>query len=80
MGLHELQIGRKAKIDRIDTDNVDSYRLCELGFLPGEELEVVSRAPLGGPIIVRLMGYKLCLRQNSAACIHIEAQECVQSA
>ncbi len=80
MGLNELQTGRKAKINHIDTSNVDSSRLYELGFLPGEELEVVSRAPLGGPMIVRLMGYKLCLRRDSAACIHIEPQESAQSA
>ncbi len=37
-----------------------------MGLLPGTELSVVRRAPLGDPIEVRLRGYSLSLRKSEA--------------
>lgn len=71
MGLDELKIGRKAQIDSISNQYRNMDRLYAMGLLPGEEVELVRVAPLGGPIVVRIMGYELCLRRDCASCIHI---------
>lgn len=46
-------------------------RLSELGFVPGVSVSVVRRAPLGDPLVVRIMGYELCIRTSDAARILI---------
>ncbi len=38
-----------------------------MGLLPGTELRVVRRAPLGDPIEIRLRGYSLSLRKSEAS-------------
>jgi ferrous iron transport protein A len=45
----------------------------ELGIVPGTEIEVVRRAPLGDPIELRLRRVHLALRREEAAFIHVAA-------
>jgi Fe2+ transport system protein FeoA len=47
-------------------------RLAHLGFLPGTRVHLVRRAPLGGPIEVRIRGYHLALRRRDARHVLIE--------
>jgi ferrous iron transport protein A len=49
-----------------------SERLRELGFCCGTEVRFERQAPFGGPIIVSLRGYRLCLRISEAKQIRIE--------
>ena len=44
----------------------------ELGFLPGKQLTLQHRAPLGGPLALQLEETRLALRKNEAALIRIE--------
>ena len=39
------------------------FRLRELGFVPGTEVEVIRRGPLGDPVELQLRGYRICLRR-----------------
>lgn len=43
-----------------------ALRLRHLGFRPGTVVEVIRRAPFGGPSIYRLCDYDICLRQEHA--------------
>jgi Fe2+ transport system protein FeoA len=43
----------------------------ELGLVPGTEVEVVRRAPLGDPIELKLRRVHLALRRVEAAFIHV---------
>jgi ferrous iron transport protein A len=47
-------------------------RLCDLGFTPGTEVEVLRRAPLGDPVVYRLRDYEICLRARQAGIIEVE--------
>ena len=38
----------------------------EMGCLPGEEISVEQKAPLGDPVSVNIAGYVLSLRINEA--------------
>jgi Fe2+ transport system protein FeoA len=48
------------------------YRLLELGFTPGTEVQVAQAAPLGEPLVVVLRGTRLALRKDEAAWIIVE--------
>ena len=49
-----------------------SWRLRELGFVPGTTVSVLRRGPLGDPLQLELRGYRICLRKNDLAPIHVE--------
>ena len=50
-------------------------RLADLGLVAGTSLEVLRRAPFGGPIEIELRGYRLVLRCNEAAAICVQTAE-----
>jgi len=50
-------------------------RLGELGFVPGTEIQVVRRAPLGDPIEIELRGYRVCLRREQLEGLLVEPIE-----
>ncbi|MFT5354943.1 MAG: ferrous iron transport protein A [Polyangiales bacterium] len=43
-----------------------------MGVLPGTEVRIVRRAPMGDPIEIRLRGYSLSIRGTEAAGIDVE--------
>lgn len=47
-------------------------RLIDMGIIPGTQLEMCKRAPMGDPIEVILRGYYLTLRINEARRIELE--------
>jgi ferrous iron transport protein A len=46
-------------------------RLLDLGFIPGTEVRVLKRAPLGDPVVYHLRGTRLCLRRSEADRIRV---------
>jgi ferrous iron transport protein A len=50
----------------VDGDDALARRLGDLGLWPGTEVEVLTRAPFGDPILFRLRGYRLALRREEA--------------
>jgi ferrous iron transport protein A len=47
-------------------------RLAEIGFLPGEPIRVMARAPGSEPIAVRVGGGIFALRRFEAAFVEVE--------
>ncbi|MCA9611324.1 MAG: ferrous iron transport protein A [Sandaracinus sp.] len=64
--LGELSVGSRAVVEGVQCDRAVRRRLLELGLLPGTEVEVVRRAPLGDPIELSLRGYRLSIRSDEA--------------
>jgi len=65
--LNELKERDIAVVEDIaGTDSV-AMRLMEMGIIPGEEIEMIGRAPLGDPLEFRISGYQLSLRKSEAA-------------
>lgn len=60
-----------------DPHNPERARqLEEIGFLPGEQVSVLTRAALGGdPLVVRVGMSTFALRRAEARCIDIENQQ-----
>lgn len=50
-------------------------RLLALGLLPGTNLEVLRRAPLGDPMQVRVRHTSLALRRDEAAALSVRRLE-----
>jgi ferrous iron transport protein A len=71
MKLSELKSGEKGKIKAFQNSDLE-LKLMEMGCIPGEEVVVEQRAPLGDPISIRIAGYSLSLRLNEADKIIIE--------
>ncbi|MCQ9154689.1 FeoA family protein [Acidomonas methanolica] len=77
MDLNALPKGGHAVIDRVEArGSVDPImtRLLELGFVPGEAVEMVARGPLGAdPVAVRVGTARFALRREEAARVHLRA-------
>lgn len=68
----DLEVGERAVIRSVDCTRAVRRRLMELGLLPGTEIGVVRRAPLGDPIELRLRGYSLSIRREEASRVTVE--------
>jgi ferrous iron transport protein A len=71
--LDELQQGQKAIIKSFRDPEL-SMRLIEMGFLPGESVELSKKAPLGCPFAIHVAGYELSLRREEASSVLVELQ------
>jgi ferrous iron transport protein A len=71
MKLSELKSGEKARIKAFQSEDIE-LKLMEMGCIPGEEVVVEQKAPLGDPISIRVAGYSLSLRINEADQIIVE--------
>lgn len=65
--LGDLKPGERACVEHIEGGGALRRRMMDMGIVPGVELEVVRRAPWGGPLQVRLKGYYLAMRQGECA-------------
>src|SRR5262245_38615352 len=72
VSLSLLSPGDTGRIVRVDAGSGIGRRLLDLGFVPGTELRVVRRAPLGDPVTYELRGSRICLRRGEAARIFVE--------
>lgn len=59
------------KVARLSGDLRLTARLRELGFIVGEPIQVLGRAPFGEPILVEVRGATVALRKREAACVEI---------
>lgn len=73
--LGELAVGTRAVVRQVAGSRRLRTRVLELGLLPGTEIEVVRKAPLGDPLELRLRGYSLSLRKADAAAIEVQVLE-----
>ena len=77
MTLSELDLHRTATVltvvDALPNDSI-ARRLRELGFVPGEQVRVVARGPVGGEPLLIQVGYtRFALRLSEAARVRVEA-------
>lgn len=70
--LTEIKPKQKAKIKDIQCGGLLKRRMIDMGMVPGVEVEVVRSALWGGPLLLRLKGYYLAMRQKDCAHILVE--------
>jgi DtxR family Mn-dependent transcriptional regulator len=65
--LYNVPIGDRAQVSRVQDQSSDVLRyLSEIGLVPGTFVEIVERAPLNGPLTVRIDGKELALGRDLA--------------
>ncbi len=69
--LGELKIGEKAKVVSYANEEL-SVRLIEMGCVPGCEVKMKYRAPLGGPMCFCINGNDLSIGKDEAAMVSVE--------
>ena len=69
--LAKLSIGSKGEIVQV-SDNSLEQKLLEMGCTPGEEIEVVRKAPFGGPVAILVSSYVLSVRKEDALKIDVK--------
>ena len=70
--LHELPLGVPARVSSVGCERLVRRRLLKLGLLPGTQIEIVRRAPLGDPLELSVRGYRLSIRADEARAITVE--------
>ncbi len=71
MNLSELQQGEKGIISKVRGRGAFRRRIMEMGFVGGQEVKVVKRAPLKDPIEYSIMGSEVSLRASEAELIEL---------
>lgn len=67
----ELQYGEKGKIDNIDFSHPSSQRIIEIGFTPGQEIELINKSFFNDPLAFSVRGSLVAIRKNEADCISV---------
>jgi ferrous iron transport protein A len=72
MTLDQLKPGQRGVVRAVNAPAAVAQRLFEMGLLEGEIVEVVTVAPLGDPMDVRIQGFQLSVRKADAVGIVVD--------
>lgn len=73
--LAQLEPGDRAKvIGYSDAESAYARHLVSLGLIPGTEVRVVRRAPLGDPVEIEFRGTRLAIRPAEADVLELVQQ------
>jgi len=70
--LGELPVGSRARAVEIGGSGKHQRRMLDMGFVPGAEVTVIRRAPLGDPIEYHIKGTAVALRREDANTVLVE--------
>ena len=83
MRLSDLKMGERGVIVKVYGNGGFRKRIVEMGFIVGNMVEVVMKAPLRDPIVYQIIGYKVSLRREEASMIEVlsesEAEQHIKS-
>lgn len=68
----QLKFGEKVTIKNVDDSHPSSRRIIEIGFTPGQEIELVNKSTFNDPLAFSIRGTLIALRRNEADCIKVE--------
>ena len=71
MTLDKTTPGSTVRIVSLESSDIVTLRLMEMGMVPGSAVRVVKAAPLGDPIQICVRNYHLALRRNEARVITV---------
>ena len=67
----DLKIGERAVIKDIDNDHPSAHRILEIGFTPGQEIELLNYSAFKDPLAFAIRGTIIAIRKKEANCIHV---------
>lgn len=65
----QLDLGETATISEIDISNPSYRRIIEIGFTPGQEIELINKSLFNDPLAFSIRGTLVAIRRNEAECI-----------
>ena len=71
MRLNKLAISQSAEVAEVDENDLKP-KLTDMGIIPGKQVKVLFKAPLGDPIAIDVDGYILSLRLEEASLIQVK--------
>ncbi|MFO8054892.1 MAG: ferrous iron transport protein B, partial [Bacteroidales bacterium] len=74
MNLLELKQGEKAIIVKVRGHGAIRKRMIEMGFVVGQEISMIKKAPLNDPVVYNVMGYNVSLRNSEARLIEVVSE------
>ncbi len=72
--LDQMEPESKGRVVRVAGAGGARRRILDMGVVPGAEIEVIRRAPLGDPIEFRVKGYNLSFRRSEAKLISVKLE------
>ena len=69
--LSRLKVGQSGVVKAVLAQGALKQRLLDMGVLPNTQIQLIKKAPLGGPLEITLRGYTLTLRGNEAEQIEL---------
>lgn len=70
--LDTLGQGEAASITHIASEDLDRVRrLISMGFVPGHDIEIDEKVPVGGPLLVRIDGRRIALAKEMASLVWV---------
>jgi len=73
LSLANIEAKRKVKVVSLGAEgSVFRRKLLSMGLTPGTEINILRKAPLGGPMELNLRGFSLSLRRNEAQGIQVQ--------
>ena len=72
MTLSELKQKERATVVEVGGNGALRQHFLDMGMIPGVEVMVEKRAPMGDPIELRLRGYTLTIRIDDAKNIEVK--------
>ena len=73
--LADLEVGPIARVTSVHADDPVMLRLMEMGLVPGTPVQVMKRAPFGGPMQIRVRDYRLSIRRSEASRLEVRIAE-----
>lgn len=67
----DLVFGEKVTIKEIDLTHPSSRRILEIGFTPGQEIELINTSFFNDPLAFSVRGTLIAIRKNEADCIKV---------
>lgn len=65
----KIKFGEKVIINDIDTSNPSHQRIIEIGFTPGQEIQLVNTSAFDDPMAFSVRGTLIAMRRKEADCI-----------
>ncbi len=78
MTLDQVPDGEARPVHNLSGEPRLRERLVELGFVPGQDVRVLRRAPLGDPLHVRVRGGAFAVRRDEARSIEVVEEGAVE--
>ena len=74
MTLNDAQVQKTYTVSDIGGVGNERRRLLDMGFTPETKVNVLTRAPFGGTVLVSLRNFSVALREDAASLVLLKGR------